>query len=306
MRRYLLKCLALFLALAASFAALFGVAQSLPAQYTGSIMGTIAHKVELLQATPSPRVILAGGSSSPYATNCEMIGEALQLPCINIGATAYLGIEFYLSMLERTLQPGDVIVIAPEHSMLAGVRDYKTVWAAVENHRAVWDVVPTGYWPAMALHYWDYAKTKWELSRGEAPAPYHADFGPLGDVTTYRETLLEVGYIRDDLIDLGPHTLKARTVHALNRFYEKATAQGAQVYFVYAPLNRLAVTSPPQDWAALESALHEKLALPILGRMQDAMMDGAYFYDSNNHLTTEGARLYSAHLIGLLEEAMDA
>ncbi|NLW77940.1 MAG: hypothetical protein GXY32_00815 [Ruminococcaceae bacterium] len=303
MKKYILKFLALAVALLIPFAAYYGYAQSLPAQFGGSIMGTVRHKIGLLQNTPSPRVILAGGSSSPYATNCEEIGQALGMPCINIGATAYLGVEFYLSMLEDAMRPGDVIVIAPEHSMLADAVDYQTVWSAVENFPEVWAVVPPGYWPAMATQYFQYGQAKLDLykTQGDATPAYHADFGPLGDVTLERETLLEAGYIRDDPIALGPGTLDDGVVHALNRFAAKAEQAGATVYFAFAPVDKLAITTTPDQWQALEARIRNEINLPVLGTLPDAVMDGAYFYDSNNHLTTEGARLYSARLIDLLQ-----
>lgn len=308
-KRYLLKILAMVCALLITLAGLFWWVQSLPAQYGGSIMGTTAHKIELLEDTPGPRVILAGGSSSPYATDCAYIGGQLGMNCINVGATAYFGIEFYLSMLEAYMQQGDIIVIAPEHSMLSGNIAYSTMWMGMENHPDVWKVVPTGYWPGLIPTYPEYAVNKVGMHFEDAEwesYQYHEDFGPLGDVVTYRETLLEAGWLRDDPIALSAETLSDKVAAQLNSFYQKAIQQGVSVYLAFAPVDVLALTTTPEDWQALEDAMRAKIEMPILGRLEDAIMEGKYFYDSNNHLTSEGAALYSQNLVALLAQAIQA
>lgn len=306
LRRYALKALALVCALIIKLAGIFWWVQSLPAQYGGSIMGTTAHKIELLEETPGPRVILAGGSSSPYATNCAYIGEQLGVNCINVGATAYFGIEFYLSMLEEYMQAGDIIVIAPEHSMLSGNIAYSTMWMGMENNYKVWDVVPASYWPGLITTYPEYAVNKVSMHIEDAERgdyEYHEDFGPLGDVVTYRETLLEAGWLREDPIALSANTLSDKVVAQLNSFYQKANERGVQAYLAFAPVDILALTTTPQDWQALEDAMREKIEMPILGSLEDAIMEGQYFYDSNNHLTSEGAAIYSQNLVALLAAA---
>jgi hypothetical protein len=300
-----LKTAALLFALLLTLAGLFAWVQLLPAQYGGSIMGTTAHKIDLLKNTSGPRLILAGGSSSPYATDCESIGGALGVNCINVGVTAYFGMEFYLSLLEKTMRPGDTIVLAPEHSMLSGNIAYSTLWMGLENHPEVWAMEPPGAWPHLAAAYPAYAVDKVRMHLEEADwasHTYHEDFGPLGNVVAPRETRLEAGWWREDPIALSAATLSPDVANQLNAFYEKAAAADVTVYLAFAPLDKLALTTPEADWWALEAAMRDAIKMPILGSLADALMDGPYFYDSNNHLTTQGAALYSERLVALLRQ----
>jgi hypothetical protein len=261
----------------------------------------------LLEATASPRVVLVGGSSSPYATNCEYLSEKLGLTCINVGVTAYFGIDFYLSMLEKTMREGDVILIAPEWSMLGGTVSYTTMWMGIENHRAAWRMVPLKYWPRMVTSYAGYVEDKLNIyNRGVPPPAYPPEFGPLGDVTLERETLLERGRLGDEEIPLGPGVVKPQAVRALNRFYARAVKAGVRAYFAYAPVNGLAVNTGPEKWRDMDDYLNAALDMPVLGTQAEAVMESGYFYDSNNHLTTEGARLYSERLAALLRQALGA
>lgn len=306
--KYFLKIGLMLLALLLALLLLFAAVQAIPAQFGYSIMGTTRHKITLLDNTPSPRLITAGGSSSPYAVDCQYLADELELPCINVGSTGYLGLEFYLSMLERYMREGDIIVIAPEHLMLRGnSTSYLTMWMAMESWPEVWQVVPNSYWPGLLRGYYEFAENKISHALDDidqAGVHYHPDFGPLGDVTAQRETLLEFGYIRQDPIQLDAAVLSDTVVTLLNDFYTKTQAQGVQAYFAFAPVNRLALTTPPADWQALDDTIFQRLQMPVLGKLQDAIMDGVYFYDSNNHLTSEGAALYSQSLAALLADVL--
>ena len=73
--------------------------QGLPDMFRGSLMGSVARKQEILQQTQGPRILLVGGSSVPYSIECETLSQEAGIPCISLGATAYLGLEYYFSLL---------------------------------------------------------------------------------------------------------------------------------------------------------------------------------------------------------------
>ena len=120
-KRFVLRLVCFFLALCAVPAAYFCCVQSLPAMYRGSLMGSVLVKQETLRGTEGARILVVGGSSVPYAIECETVAEQTGMPCIALGATAYLGIEYYLSLLQGELHEGDIVVIAPEFTILENV-----------------------------------------------------------------------------------------------------------------------------------------------------------------------------------------
>ncbi|MEG0305342.1 MAG: hypothetical protein RR635_06575 [Oscillospiraceae bacterium] len=300
MKKYFLKTTVFILALCIPLAMFFFYIQGLPQIYSESIMGTIHYKTELIKSTrQSPRVILVGGSSSPYGTICEEFQKAFNMPCINIGATAYFGIDYYISILNQYTQEGDVVVFAPEHiSMRDKNIDYTTLWLGLGNDKQCLELLPISYYPGMAFSFIEYSKYKIELK--DAPAPiyeHHKDFGPLGDVTAVRTTLLESGYNKDDIVTLSKDILYSGSINSLNRYYKKAIKKGVNVYFAFAPLDKLAVTSNDEDIASYDAAIKKQLKIPVIGSVQDHIMEGEYFYDTNNHLTSEGAKVNTDMLI---------
>lgn len=304
MKRYFLKLAALSLAILLPFAAAFAAVQAVPAQFTDSVMGTARHKVELLKETPTPRIILAGGSSSPYGTNCALIAKECGVSCINVGVTASLGVDFYISMIERNMRSGDIVIFGPENTMLSGAVNYQTVWCTIENFPQLWAVTPPSYWKKLVPSYLGYAKEKlgcYKLDSSDK-LDYHVSFGPLGDVTEQRGNIMEFGFNYNDPIQLRPELLDDGVTASLNRFYRRAARRGVTVYFAFTPLDAPAVLSPPKYIEAFSDAVCEQLEMPVIISLGDAIMERQYFYNTNNHLNSEGAAVYSRMIADALRQ----
>ena len=79
------------------------------------------------------------------------------------------------------------------------------------------------------------------------------------------------------------------------------------VYFSYTPRNSASLTekSTPDARAALDAFLRERLAVPVITRMEDSLMPGRYFWLIDSHLSTHGAKLRTEQLINDLKNAMN-
>lgn len=303
MKKLAVKLLCMLLALALTLAAWVGVIAAVPDRMQGTIAATMHTKVDLLQSTQGqgPRILFAGGSSSPYGTVCQTVADATGYTALDVGATAYLGLAYYLNLLDQYAQAGDVVVLAPEHMMLAAeCVDYKLVWQAAGNDLDVWATVPLDYLPGLLSNSDDYFKMRWETRNNELET-YHGQFGPLGDVTAYRTPLLESGWNTQDPVYLRPGGWSQENVNAINRFAQKMERRGVQVYFAFAPLDQAAVQTTAEEVDAYAASLTDALAVPVILTQQQAILPAGYFYDSNNHLTSEGADLYTADLIAGLQ-----
>lgn len=76
------------------------------------------------------------------------------------------------------------------------------------------------------------------------------------------------------------------------------------VLFAFAPADRLAVVSDEEETADFAQGVEELLEIPVILPLSKAMMEGAYFYNSNNHLTTEGAQINTQNLIDGIRTAL--
>lgn len=306
MKRYLFKILRMGLCLVMPFVLFFAYIHTLPSYGDKSIGATIRYKIDLIEQTEGERVILVGGSSSPYGTICTDIEKELERPCINIGATAYLGLEYYINILEKYSKPGDIIVIAPEHMLLMGESiDYTTMWISVGSDIDAIKCVPYSYYSGMFSSFYDYSKLRYDNRNKEENNGIHDHFGPKGDVVIGRESLLASGYNTQDIITFSSEKIFYDNLDLINRFYKKAEEQNIKVFFAYAPVDKLAIASSKESNMQFEHAVSEYVNTPVILDFETAVMEAEYFYDTNNHLTSEGAKIYTANLIEGLKKNLN-
>lgn len=309
-KRFFVRLICFFLALLAIPVGYFAAVQSLPAMFRGSLMGSVYVKQQLVQDTPGERILVVGGSSVPYSIRCEQVAEATGMPCIALGATAYLGLEYYLALIDDELHPGDIVILAPEFAMLQNAVSYSTTWMAVENSPSLLAALPVSYWPGMVSSYYTYSRQKLDLLRQKgaptatAQEQYAAfGFGPWGDIVTERESILESGYDKNNILTLDDSSLSDDVVKAVRRFAKKAQKAGATVVLTWAPFDTLAYTGTAQQLEEFQAQLESRTGLAYVGSLTDCMLPAELFYDSNNHLTSEGAELRTRMLLDDLAES---
>ena len=190
MKKYFLKIAVYLLLLALPLTLIFAYVQSKPTVFSGTLLGTIYHKSGLLDEVGSPRIIFVGGSSCPYATDCERISEELGMPCINLGVTSYFGLAYYRNLLKGHIGEGDIIVLMPEAAMMRNKINYEALWEGVENRPSLLRAVPVSYWKNMALADYKYAAHKLDL--------LDAGYGKKGEIYSPDFGYFVIGYIRTE------------------------------------------------------------------------------------------------------------
>ena len=303
MKRFFLKFFACLLALLLPCAAYFWYQQQFPAVYNGTFMGAVPVKLHILQETPSPKVVILSGSSGPYAIEAETMERALGMPCVVDGAVAAIGMEFCLSLAQDEIGPGDIVIVEPEFLMWAGERSYTTVWCCIQNYYELYRYVPLSYWPDMISYYYDYVRQRNSNFSRSTPETDLMEgyllrhFGPRGDLLWERGLMLEHGYMVDEITAVAPELLDMDTMRVLNRFVRKMQARGAQVYVNFAPYARAAVSTGPEEIAAFEQKVIDTCDAPVISRLEDSLVESRYLCDTNNHLNSEGASIYTRMLL---------
>lgn len=310
MKKFILKLAAFALALLLPVGAYFGVIQSKPAVYAGSLMGSIREKSRLAEETPGARILLVGGSSVPYSIECKKVSEAFGMPCINLGATAYLGMELYLEVLYKNLHEGDIVIFAPEFSMYMEKFSYTTVWMGIENDMRMLKYIPLSYWPGMVRNFYNYATAKNGLLQAygqpASPQQQYIDFGfgPWGDLTFERERLISDEYAEGDAIQVGADIISGNILSAMNKFYTFAQNKGAQVYLTWAPYCEKGVPTGQAGVQSFAGRIQQECDIPLISDYADCLWNIDYFYDSSSHLNDDGMRLRTQMLIEDMQKVL--
>ena len=293
MKRFVIKLLLIVIRVILPFCLAVGFMVSYPDDFSGTIAGSMRYKTQLLKESEPGTVIFTGGSSSPFGVSCSEFEKKTGKKAINIGSTAYLGIDFYLSVLERYAKPGDDIILGFEWFLYTDDNiNYTLMWQAIGHDIDVFRCVPLRYYRGLFSSIIDYYSLK-KNHVVEDPSLLPTGWGEAGDAVFYREALLEKGFNSEDLSELNRSKIDPTIVKSINSFIKKMNERGCRVFVVFAPLDRLAVISSEEETESFGTELKSDIRAPFLNSLSDSLLDGCYFYDTNNHLTSSGSLIYT-------------
>lgn len=111
MRKFLLKvCLVLVLFVVANVLLLWLIPKD-----GNAYECAYNQKIALLESTPSPRIILLGGSTVAFGTDSKRIIDSLGYPVVNFGLNKGVGIRYLMDDYLQYVRPGDVVVLQIEY-----------------------------------------------------------------------------------------------------------------------------------------------------------------------------------------------
>ena len=290
----------------------------LPSQHRASYVGQLNNKVSRLYSIEEEKVVVIGGSSVAFALDSELMERELGMPVVNFGLYAALGTKLMLDLSRSAIGEGDVVVISPEldpQTMSLYFSAEQTLRALDDDYRMFFDIA-TDDKLSLLGGAWRFATDKLEIIRTgrviDPPGVYNAgNLDERGDLTyPTPENVMPDYYDSNKIITLGEDMIDGEFIDYLNEYIDYCKRLGATVLFAYCPMNELAIESPYSDEeknAAARREFHEYLSsvisCEIIGSIEEAIMDAAYFYDSNFHLNDAGRR---TRTIGLTEDILSA
>lgn len=298
--------LAAALCLLAGLLLLFGFV--LPPQYEDTFLGEIKYKMERLETTKGPRIIVVGGSSVPFALKSGLVEEHLPgYQVVDLGMYAGMGTVVMLDWAQTQAREGDIFVIAPEQSAqtLSCFFSGELAWQAADGAFDLLPAIDSSRYEALAAAFPAFAGKKlWYALTGapEVEGVYaRSSFDGYGDIVYPDRTanIMSGGYNPNDLISFSEDVITEDFIDALNDFARAVTAKGAKVVYHFPPMNAAAL-EPGTDQTAVDAYydyLDGQLLFPILGDPGRCILDSGWFYDTNFHLNASGATVFTKLLI---------
>lgn len=266
-------------------------------------------QLALLKNTPSPRMILIGGSNVSFGLDAELMQRKLGIPVINDGLHVGLGIA-PLRELEEYLRPGDIVILSLEYDMFSyknimqGDRAFLSDWIEYSPRRAKYLPNPWKDTPAIYATMLQ-RKVNREINRfllggslDEVRSVFdgtkynaNGDFiGHLEQESTRPKKIPSVAY-------LAP-TFQNEIFIFLEQFNQMARAKGAEVYFE-PPASRQTncETTGEVVMSQFFQTFEERLSIPILTPFEEVCMPNKYFFDTPYHLNAEGRQIRTQRLI---------
>ena len=278
----------------------------LPAQYQDTFMGELPYKFSRLADAPGKRIIVIGGSGMAFAVDSSLIEREFPgYTAVNMGMYADLGTKFLLDLTEGELRSGDIVIFSPEQhpqtlSMYFGAKSalcgMDGAWSMLTRvRREDWGTL-IGALPGFSLEKFRFMLTG---KHPEGEGIYKRDsFNEYGDIESplAAENIMP-GYVDPSVtVSYDPSVLEEAFLARLNEYAARARKKGAEVYWYFCPADRLAVdaAASPEDFY---ESLYETLDFPILGDPRNAVMDEAWFFDTDFHLNGSGRTVFTVQLI---------
>jgi len=266
-------------------------------------------QIDLLKNTPSPRMILVGGSNVSFGIDAELMQRTLGIPVINDGLHAGLGVA-PLRELQEYLRAGDIVIISLEYQLFSS-RD------VMEG-----DLTFLSDWIEYAPERMNYLSNPWR----EAPALYATMLqrkvnrqvntylfgGSLDEVrnvfigTQYNSNGDFIGHLDQDStprrkISFEPYpvsSIQNEIFNFLEEFHQTAREKGVEVYFE-APASRKFNCENTGDasMATFFKTFEERSSIPVLTPVEDVCLPDKYFFDTAYHLNAEGRQVRTERLI---------
>lgn len=281
-------------------------------QYQYSYNAALLDKVERLESINEPKIVLIGNSNLPFGIQSGLLEEAFSMPVVNMGMHGSLGNAFHEEMAKINVQEGDIIVLV--HTEFADddtITDPVVAWLTLENHPKLWNLLRTKDIPDMYFSFPDYARRALTLwSNKEGNEQNYGDvysrlaFNEYGDIAFERQsTKLDADtYFTESMVQVPK--INDTCTNRINELNEYITERGATLLVAAYPIADVEVTPPEEDYIKFKEQLQESLNCPVISDYTDYFLDSSYFYDTNYHLTDEGATIRTNQLILDLQQWM--
>jgi hypothetical protein len=278
----------------------------LPAQYQDTFMGELPYKLSRLENAPGKRIIVIGGSGMAFAVDSALIEQEFPgCTAVNMGMYADLGVRFLLDLTENELREGDIVILSPEQhtQTLSCWFGARSALQGMDGNISMLRYVSRedlgaliGALPGFTLEKLRFMSTS-EHPEGEG-IYRRSSFNEYGDIASpLASANIMPGYYDPSVtVSYDPAILEDAFAERLLSYAAHAHKKGAEVYWYFCPANRLAMdaSASPEDFYDF---LYETLDFPILGDPANAVMDEAWFFDTDFHLNQSGRTVFTVQLI---------
>ena len=271
-----------------------------------SLLFSKISKDSLLKNSPSPRIILVGGSNLSFGIDSQLLKDSLKMNPINTGIHAMLGLMYMINSTKKYIRPGDVIIVSPEYDHYFG----KYAYGGNELLRTVMDVSPNNItelsfrqWSNILRYLPEYSISKFKFKeynfKIEKDNVYlRSSFNKYGDV--FRHWNLKKEKFQPALIING--NFNPDVISQLINYEKLVKAKGAKLYVTY-PCYQSSSFDNTNDKVKIVERELLKSHLLIIGTPQRYRFDDCLMYNTPYHLTKEGVEIRTRMLIDDIQKA---
>lgn len=263
-----------------------------------NMLNAIMQKDSMMENTPSPRLIIIGGSNVTFGFNSQIIKDSLHLNSINAGLHAGIGIIYSMNQAKPHLRKGDILIISPEYNQFYGNVGY----GSQELLHVLFDVslsnlryLDLSNYKAFVGYLYYYIRSKTYIHEYTTyTKPIYSDkaFNQYGDACLHWDTERR---IFTPMQSTGG-VLNLDVLQKMKAFINDVEQKGVVVYVAYPGIQDISFDFMKSDIKQMQQ-LYEEYGFKTLGTPEKFSMPDSLMFDTPFHLSKGGADLRTKLLI---------
>lgn len=263
----------------------------------------------LILAKDKKKMVFYAGCSMSYGLCSPMVDSAfIDYEIFNMSVIGGVNALFQMNAIRHYLKQDDIFVHAPEemspHQLLNSKQLEMRMFILVEANYDLLKFTDFHSFSGFFDAFYEYNQLRFKLVSQDYEQ-FNNNYNEYGDIIFSRPNSSgDAYYGLETCFDTS--LLNNTTKNNLNEFYCSLKDKGVNVLFSYAPINKNAVYK--EDGGLLHSKEYELFMkssiteAKIISKLSDYIMPGQYFYDTDYHLSEEGAKIRTERLITDIEE----
>lgn len=284
-------------------------------------LAAVLEKDRLIRSTPSPKIILVGGSNLAFGIDSRMMHDSLNINVVNMGLYAKLGLRYMLAQVKPYIRTGDVVVIVPEYDQFYGkfsegdntlntallyapsdrIGDFVKSYSVVDVVlRPRVENVRRAFLQATADAF---GKKNDYFPPDTNPVYNRRSFNQYGDMMSHlgRKSMKPDAIYAGELPPVREFSMAA--VEELNDIADAARSRGAHAYFLFPSYMDRAYDLNKHAIADLEQRLAREMRIPVVGTPKDFVYPSSWFFDTRYHLNELGRGPRTVKMIQIMRAA---
>ena len=309
MKKFWLKILIMILLVSSTILCIFTAPFILPINPSRYLAEHI-DKRNLIVSTPSPRIILLGGSNLAFSVDSKLIEKETGYNVVNFGLAGGLGMRLMINDLEKYLKKDDVVIFSPEYLhfsiMLNGsgpdlvglISADPVVLTSISSLKQINNIFPQILLliKIEVKDYISYIRGKnWEVCENNGFCRYN--FDSYGDEVAHLFKI-SPGLINEPSI---PETEpSSESIKVISDFVKFAEKKNVKTFYSFPPLLDTEFDKDKIGIMKIYETVKKINGLTVIDSPSDYRLPINLFYDQKYHLTREGRKIRTNLLISKL------
>ena len=279
-----------------------------PPQFGKTYYGVLPKMYRRLQNTEGKRIVVIGGSAVAFGLRGDLIEQEIDgYTVCPFGLYGSIGTRAMMDLSHVNIREGDIVLLAPEQGpqSLSMYFNGDHLWKGIDGNYDMLLQVPYDNVGSMLESFPRYVSQKYEYwSNDSMPDPqgvysassFNDDLTMIFD-RPYNQ--MAGGFDAVDRVSYAEDVIAKDFIEYANEYAKFVESKGATLLYAFTPVNALGIQANTgvEDIDAYYNYLDEQFTFGILGSPHDYVMEWGWFYDSNVHVNSAGATVYTKKLV---------